>query len=188
MKGFPCLPQDEGSQSKSSDRVSQRFIPDGVHQESRKSNPSHVTTEGRFRNIRLQSCTGRYDCQLLFPVRQPRHHNGSGQQDSDSYQTTPRLAVSEKIQNRSQHHEACQREKQASCDSGCPRLTQCEAKTPEHDGCRKQLDQTVSSESEESRTIRTPSRPERNNSLYGHPADGENLKLKNAPRDIRQLR
>src|SRR6267378_3345197 len=60
-------------------------------------------------------------------------------------------------------------------------------KTPEHDGCRKQLDQAVSSESVESGTMRTPSRPERNDSLHCHPGDGENLKLKNASRDIRQL-
>src|SRR5260370_14043084 len=42
------------------------LFPDGVHWESRKSNPRHVTTEGRFRSIGLQSCAGRYDCQLRF--------------------------------------------------------------------------------------------------------------------------
>src|SRR6267378_4307114 len=71
------------------------------------------------------------------------------------------------------------------CASRYPRKF--EPKTPEHDGCRKQLDQAVSSESVESGTMRTPSRPERSDSLYGHSGDGENLKLKNAPRDIRQL-
>src|SRR6266404_7275341 len=81
MYGFPSFAQDEGSQSKSSDRVSPRFIPDGIHYESRKSNPRHVTAEGRFRSIGLQSCTGRYDCQLSFPARQPRHHNGSGRSE-----------------------------------------------------------------------------------------------------------
>jgi hypothetical protein len=60
-------------------------------------------------------------------------------------------------------------------------------KTPEHDGCRKQLDEAVSSESEESGAMRTPSPPERNDSLYSHPGDRENLELKNAPRDSRQL-
>src|SRR5882762_5238671 len=140
MYGFPSFTQDEGRQTKSSDRVSPRFIPDGVHYQSHESNPSHVSTEGRFGSIGLQSSTGGYDCQLSFLACQPRHRNGSGQQDSDSEQTALRLAVSDKIQDRSQRHEARQCEEQASCDSGCPCLTQREAKTPEHDGCRKQLD------------------------------------------------
>jgi hypothetical protein len=84
MYGFPSFAQYQGSKGKGSGRVSPRFIPDDVHYESRKSNPSHVTTEGRFRGIGLQSCAGRYDCQLSFLACQPRHRNRSGQQDSDS--------------------------------------------------------------------------------------------------------
>src|SRR6266566_1569429 len=45
MYGFPSFAQDDGNQSKSSDRVSPRFTANGVRRESRKSNPRHVTTE-----------------------------------------------------------------------------------------------------------------------------------------------
>src|SRR6267378_2287643 len=159
VNGFPSFAQDEGSESKRSYRVSPRLMPDGVHHESRESNPSHVTTEGRFRSIGLQSCTRCDDCQLSFPVRQPRHH-----------------------------HEACQCKKQASCDSGCPRLAQREAKTPEHDGCRKQFNQTVSAESQQRGAVRSPSRPERNDGLHTHPDKGDDLELKNSARDVRQGR
>jgi len=69
---LPRFPHNEGSQSKSSDRVSPRFIPRGVHRESRKSNPSH---------IRYAASRG-----------------------------------NRKIQNRSEHHEACQ------CESKPPAI------------------------------------------------------------------
>jgi len=55
MHGLPSFPQDEGAQSKSSDRVSPGFIPDGVHHESRKNDPCHVTADGRFGSVGLQS-------------------------------------------------------------------------------------------------------------------------------------
>jgi hypothetical protein len=38
-------------------------------------------------------------------------------------------------------------------DSGCPRLTQSEAKTPEHNGRRKQLNQAVSAEGKQRWTV-----------------------------------
>ena len=68
----------------------------------------------------------------------------------------------------------------------CPCLLEVEPKTPEHDGCRKQLDQAVSSESQESGTMRAPSRTKRNDCLDGHPGDRHNLKSKNAAGNIRQ--
>ncbi len=34
--------------------------------------------------------------------------------------------------------------------------------------------------------MRTPGRPERNDSLHGHPGDGEDLKMENAEGDISQ--
>ena len=55
MNGFQCFPQDQGSQSERGNRVSPRFVPDGVHYESGKRNPSHVTTEGRFRSTGLHN-------------------------------------------------------------------------------------------------------------------------------------
>ena len=99
-----------------------------------------------------------------------------------------RLAVSDKIQDRSHHYETCQCKKQASCDSGCPRLAQREVKTPEHDGCRKQLDQAAPAKSQQRRAVRSPSRPERDDGLHAHPDKGDDLKLKNLPRKVSQRR
>src|ERR1700682_4323961 len=186
MYCFPSFAQDKGSQSKGSDRVSPRFTPDGVHYESHKSNPRHVTAESGFRSVRLQSGARRDDCQLSFPAGEPRHHNSSGQQDSYSDQATPRLAVSDKIQDRGQHHSACQREKQAPSNSSCPRLTQRKAKAQKHTACRKQLNQAVPTESQQRRTVRGPSRPESDDGFHAHPDHCYDLDSKNFLRDLRE--
>jgi hypothetical protein len=187
MNGYPSLSQNDGSESHSSNGVGPRLAPNRVYQQSSQSNPGHITAEGRFRSISLQRLARSNDCQLPFPAGEPRHYNCGGQQDSNSDQAPLRFEISEKVQNGSKHYESRKREKQNSHNLSCPCLVQFEPKTPEHDGCRKQLDQTVSYESEKSGSMRTPSRPERNESFRGHPDDGENLELENAPRDTQQL-
>jgi hypothetical protein len=185
---FPSLPDYERHKSQGSYGIGPRSVPDGVNAQTCEGDPCHISAQGGFRSISLQSGARSNSCQLPFPAGEPRHCNCGGQQNSNSDQAPLRFAISKKIQNGSQHHESREREKQNSRNPSCPCLIEFGPKTPEHDGCRKQLDQTVSTESEQSGTVRTPSRPERNDSLYGHPDDGENLKLKNAPRDIRQFR
>src|SRR5258708_23907699 len=139
--------------------------------------PRNICAEGRWGCVGLQSGARSNGRQLPFLAGEPRHCNCGSQQNSNSDQAPLRFAISKKIQNGSQHHESRQCEKQNSRDPSCPCLVEFEPKTPEHDGCRKQLDQTVSSESYESRTMRTPSRPERDASLRGHPHAGEHLTL-----------
>jgi hypothetical protein len=88
-----------------------------------------------------------------FAASEPGHYNCRAQQDSDAYQSPLRFAMSKKVQNGSEHDESRQSEKQNSRNPSCPCLVEFEPKTPKHDGCRKKLDQTVSTESEESGTM-----------------------------------
>jgi hypothetical protein len=82
-----------------------------------------------------------------FPAAEPRHYNCGGQQDSHSYQTPLRFAISEEVQNGSQHHESRQREKQRPGNPGGTCLVGCEPKTPKDNRCGEQLDQAVPTES-----------------------------------------
>jgi len=132
------------------------LMPDGVHHESPREQ-SKPLTRGQIPQHRPQSCTGRYDCQLSFAASQPRHHNAAlaGFRFRQDYAAARGIR---KHSKQNQHHERPANPRQPpAIRAARPRLA--EAKTPEHNARRKQLNQAVSAKSQQRGAVRSPSRP-----------------------------